>query len=130
MPERMFAPGFRVTRHDGLILAAGLAAVALLAPARGRLALIVAMAVGHFFLFCNVFRIRRLPELVWAAVFIVCGGLVQGEVLGWPVAVVAWEAVAAVLIGLEMRDPSYHGIGWRWINPGLPPWWRERNGGE
>jgi hypothetical protein len=31
--------------------------------------LAVAFVVGHFFLFCNVFRIGRKYELVWAALF-------------------------------------------------------------
>jgi hypothetical protein len=26
-----------------------------------------------------------------------------------------------------MWKPSYHGVGWQWINPGLPTWWESRN---
>jgi hypothetical protein len=28
-----------------------------------------------------------------------------------------------VLVVLEARKRSYHGVFWRWINPGLPAWW-------
>jgi hypothetical protein len=31
----------------------------------------VAFVMGHFFLFCNVFRIRRKYELIWAVLFAV-----------------------------------------------------------
>jgi hypothetical protein len=27
---------------------------------------------------------------------------------------------------VEMRKPSYHGVGWQRINPGLPAWWDAR----
>lgn len=31
--------------------------------------------VGHFFLFCNVVRLRRTYELVWAAAYVVATGV-------------------------------------------------------
>lgn len=31
----------------------------------------VVCVVGHFFLFCNVFRIARASELIWAGTFVV-----------------------------------------------------------
>ena len=40
----------------------------------GEHALIPALALGHFFLFCNVFRVRRSYELVWAGCFLVNAG--------------------------------------------------------
>jgi len=39
-------------------------------PALGTLALVAPYVLGHFFLFCNVYRISRTLELVWSAVFI------------------------------------------------------------
>lgn len=34
-----------------------------------------AMVVGHFFLFCNVFKVPRRLELAWAGVFVLNTGL-------------------------------------------------------
>jgi hypothetical protein len=45
------------------------------------------MVVGHFFLFCNVFKVPRRLELVWAGVLLVVTGfwLWAGRFDGWPV---------------------------------------------
>jgi hypothetical protein len=76
--------------------------------------------VGHFFLFCNVFRVSRAPELVWAGVFLaLAGSTIALGVPGWPATVAASLATTVVVVTLEMRKPSYHGIGWRRINPTL-----------
>jgi len=29
-----------------------------------------------------------------------------------------------VVVVVQMRKPSYHGLGWQWINPELPNWWK------
>lgn len=128
MNEREFAPGFRISWSDGAVLAAGAAAVAL---APRELALVAGVAVGHFFLFCNVFRIRRGPELLWAGVFVALAGatLAWGRP-GWAITVGSALALAAGLIAREMRYAGYHGVGWRRVNPGLPEWWRARQGGR
>ena len=38
--------------------------------------------------------------------------------------------LAVVLIAREMKRPSYHGVGWRNINPDLPKWWKSRVNGK
>ena len=124
MNPATFAPGFHVSLLDGAILILGVV-VAIVCPSD--LAIIGGMAVGHFFLFCNVFRIRRKPELIWASTFVVLAtGTLTLRVPGWPVTIGLLLGWAAILIALEMRDPSYHGIGWRLVNPKLPAWWRAR----
>lgn len=35
------------------------------------LGFIVAFVVGHFFVFCNIFRVARPLELAWSGVFVV-----------------------------------------------------------
>ena len=124
--DSAFQPGFRFSRFDGLILVAGgsiAAGTALWLPLAGA---VVAFVLGHFFLFCNVFRIARIPELIWATVFF---GLATAAMCStdpvrmWAIAFGASIALAAVLIALETRKPSYHGIGWRRFNPGLKDWW-------
>ncbi|CAK0748261.1 hypothetical protein CCP3SC1_1760005 [Gammaproteobacteria bacterium] len=32
--------------------------------------LLIGLVLGHFFLFCNVFRVTRQTELIWAGAFI------------------------------------------------------------
>jgi hypothetical protein len=89
--------------------------------------MIVGMVVGHFFLFCNVFRISRMPELVWAAVFTVLTmGTLAVNFPGWTGTVSLSVLLAVLLIFQEMKRSSYHGVAWRRINPGLPAWWRSR----
>ena len=90
-------------------------------------AVITGFAVGHFFLFCNVFRIERKPELHWAGLFV---SLTTLNVLigfpGWPATLGISLGASAGLILMEMRKANYHGIGWKRINPDLPKWWSEQ----
>lgn len=119
-----FEPGFRVSFTDVCaIAAAAVAACALLRPFP-TVSLIIFVATFHFFLFCNVFRIRRRPELIWTAVFLLLSAAtIRLGAPGWPATIAASVAVAAGLIAWETRHPSYHGIGWARLNPGLKEWW-------
>lgn len=107
----MSKPGFRFSVVDGLFLALCAAGILLLRESMGTFVWIIAAAAGHFFLFCNVFRVRRSYELAWSAVFL-------ANVLGWAWAGrFTWTAVLAVqipvtvlVIALEIRSPRYHGI--------------------
>ena len=124
MPEpHRFAPGFRISPVDVAFLLAGLATAAL---ARKEIAIPAAIAVGHFFLFCNVFRIPRRPELVWAATYV---GLVSCTIAfgrpGWALSTALAVSLAAFLIFRATRRPDYHGVGWKSLNPNLPDWWRK-----
>jgi hypothetical protein len=119
-----FSPGFRLSLVDAAILAAG-ASTAMFAPRP--LSIVVGTVVGHFFLFCNVFRMSRKPELVWATTFVLLAAATIAQSLpGWPWTVGISVAMAGMLIALEMRKPSYHGVGWQTVNPRLPQWWAAR----
>ena len=79
----------------------------------GDIAWLFPIVLGHFFLFCNIFRIPRKPELVWAGAFLVFAAgclIVDTSILHalWLVLPVA----ASVLI-YSIRLPTYHGIGSR-----------------
>jgi hypothetical protein len=71
---------------------------------------LIVFAVGHFFLFCNVIRMRRNYELIWAALFLV-NFAVLGVGFGAP-----WSALLVqfpftlVLVFLEVRSPRYRGV--------------------
>ncbi|MDR3459224.1 MAG: hypothetical protein P4N60_17475 [Verrucomicrobiae bacterium] len=78
------------------------------------------IAAGHFFLFCNVFRIIRRREFIWAGLFILNIGLWLwfGE-LTWLRILACQLPVTAVLIFADMRAPGYHGIFANRLNPKL-----------
>jgi len=103
--------GFRFSIWDGLLLLMGLGLTIGLFAIDFPLWWIVPMAVGHFFLFCNVFLVWRRWELIWAVVFLGNVGihLVTGN-FGW-LSPFLWQmpwTVAA--IALQIRSPWYHGI--------------------
>lgn len=112
---------------DGLVLVAGAMGAWRAASEVWWAGLIVGMAVGHFFLFCNVFRISRIPELIWAGAFVALTvATVTSGFPGWIATITASLLLAAILIIRETKAPSYHGIGWRILNPRLPEWWNAR----
>jgi len=124
--HRDFAPGFRLSALDVIILNVGMVVVFALATIVGWGALVVGFVLGHFFLFCNVVRMSRALELTWAAVFAALAAATLAlDAPGWPVTLSVSLIATAALVGLEMRKPSYHGAGWKRINPGLPAWWKE-----
>ena len=131
MAVKTFSPGFRIDLIDTIVLIAGVVGAVLGSRVEWWIGLIVAFAVGHFFLFCNVFRLARPGELAWAAVFV---GLSAGTILtgqpGWPVTIGVTLTTTVVVIAWMMRKPSYHGIAWRRLNPKLPEWWdAQQHGG-
>ncbi len=124
-----FRPGFRFSVFDALILATGALGARLAWSRAGWLAFVIAFVVGHFFLFCNVFRIARDLELIWAAVFIVLTRFtVTTGQPSWTTTAALSLAATTVLVCIELRKPSYHGAGWTRINPNLRQWWDENVG--
>ena len=75
------------------------------------------IVVLHFLLFCNVFRIDRKLELIWAGTLLV-NALVWSlaDNFGWRAILVTQLPLTILLIGIELRSPRYHGIAARWIN--------------
>jgi hypothetical protein len=111
----------RLSSADALILVAASAIAWWMHRAGNDMWWMVAAVVGHFFLFCNVFRIRRSLELGWAAVFVAnVGWWLSRDCTGWLPAMQYQAPVTVVVILIEMFSPSYHGIGARCINRRLP----------
>lgn len=118
--------GFRLSAVDVAFIAASAAAVVLLRERLGTWVWSIPVAVGHFFLFCNVFRVRRSYELTWVAVFFCnAAGWVAADRFSWGslLAVQAPFTIAAFV--LEMRSRRYHGIFARRLNPHLDEWINE-----
>lgn len=112
--------GFRLSFVDALVLVTGAVLSGWLAEMDFPLWWIVPAAVGHFFLFCNVFLVWRRWELLWAAAFIfnVAGHFSLETYTATPV--LLWQAPATILvIVFQIRSPWYHGIFARQINPRL-----------
>jgi hypothetical protein len=124
MLKQTFSPGFRLSALDVLILIAGMVAAGVVSMAVWWWGFVIAFVVGHFFLFCNVVRLARPLELLWSGIFVMLAvATVTMDIPGWPLTAGLSLIVTAVLVVVEMRGPSYHGVGWQWINPGLPAWW-------
>ena len=125
MAMQKFQPGFRLSSLDIVILIVGGVASACATTVDRGLGVAIAFVILHFFLFCNVLRMSRPFELLWAGLFAGLAGMViTRNLLSWPVAY-SISTGATVILGLiETHRPSYHGVGWRKLNPRLPEWWR------
>lgn len=123
-----FQPGFRISTLDVLILAVGAIASAVMWTQVWWAGFVIAYVVGHFFLFCNVFRVARPLELTWGGIFVLlAASTIAFDRPTWPVTIISSLAVTVIVIGLEMRKPSYHGALWSILNPGLLQWWEQRH---
>ena len=121
-----FEPGFRASFTDLCAIATAVVTAAVLFRTFRTASVIILVTTFHFFLFCNVFRIRRRPEMIWAAVFFLLSvSTIRLGVPGWPATIAVALSVAGGLIAWETRHPSYHGVGWKRFNPGLEAWWNE-----
>jgi hypothetical protein len=119
-----FRPGFRISEIDVGILILGILGSYIMARIEEPLGILVVFTVAHFFLFCNVVRMDRPLELIWAALFVLLAASTM--IIGVP----AWSntftimlTVTAFLVFMQVRRPSYHGVFWRQLNPGLEQWW-------
>ncbi len=104
--------GFRLSPLDLVFLAVGVLAVVLTRGLPDDPSTLIAIVVGHFFLFCNVVRLRRAFELAWAAVFMTLA------VIGWGVGIPGWvqplvfvAPYTVLLVVLEIRSGRYRGAG-------------------
>ena len=104
--------GFRLSGTDVVVIAVCGIATWRLLPEIGTYAWFFPITLGHFFLFCNVFRIRRKYELIWA-VFFLCNVAVWpfavGDINPWGV-LLCQTPITIGLIAMECFSPRYHGI--------------------
>lgn len=105
--------GFRLSATDVLVLLLCALITWVLWPVAGSPALVLPLALGHFFLFCNVFRVGRRTEMTWAALLVI-------NTVAWHLAdalslsrifLTQTPATAiAVLWAVSRKD--YHGLGY------------------
>jgi hypothetical protein len=124
-----FQPGFRLSEMDVGILMLGVCAAVLLARLDERLGLASLFVLAHFFLFCNVLRMSRPLELIWAVLFVLlAGSTFTFDLPSWNYTLIAILLVTLILAIVQILQPSYHGVLWRKINPNLKQWWDAREG--
>jgi len=130
LPKTKTAPpartcGFQFSWPDaGVVLVCGIVTV-LLWPYLGQMSLLFPIALGHFFLFCNVFRIFRKYEYVWAAVFVL--NFSMWLLLGcfsWGLVMVVQTPFTLTLIIFQMRSRWYYGVYARIINKSIETYLR------
>lgn len=103
--------GFRFSIVDAAVL---------LVTAIGTPWLVPAFVVLHFFLFCNVFRIRRAPELIWGLCFVLLAGLLAVAGRFDPsILMICQLPLTVILIAKDIRHPNYHGVFADRLNPRL-----------
>jgi hypothetical protein len=109
--QHMRTWGFRFSPTDAAVLVLFGAAVAILHRFGSSLSWIVTIVAGHFFLFCNVFRVMRRRELIWAAAFVVNVGLwLSLGRLDWPNVLACQLPISTGIIAWELKASRYHGI--------------------
>ena len=126
-----FEPGFRLSLLDTLVLLAASGLIGLVFLVDRTLSAAIAVVVLHFFLFCNVFRMSRSLELIWAAAFVLLAIMsLKFNFLAVGNAGVICLSLSCFLVVLQMRKPSYHGIFWQKINPNLNVWFGHTTSGQ
>ena len=125
MPPESRRPGFRLSPTDLVVVLLGIAAAAYGWKTAWWAGTTIFFVVGHFFLFCNVFRIPRKPELIWAGGFVMLvtvNLLTELQFPGWIATFTASLALSSFLIIRQLFLPGYHGVGWKRLNPKLIGW--------
>ena len=84
------------------------------------MSILILFVVGHFFLFCNIFRVRRGPELIWTGFFLANSTfwlvLLEENIIGLLVTTLIFTII---IIANELCLPCYHGIFAKNINKSL-----------
>ena len=103
--------GFRFSPTDAVALLLFGAAVAVLHRFGSSLSWLVAIVAIHFFMFCDIFRVVRRRELIWAAAFVVNVGfwIVLGR-LDWTNVLACQLPISTGVIAWELKVARYHGV--------------------
>jgi hypothetical protein len=114
--------GFRLSRTDLAVIAGSIAGGIALWQFDPWMGAMLLITIGHFFLFCNIIRMRRSFELFWAATFVAnTATLIAFSHLDWKMNLALQTPFTIILVGMEMVTERYHGIGWQLINRDYTP---------
>lgn len=103
--------GFRFSATDLAAIFVCVATTWGLRSTLGDFVWLLPITLGHFFLFCNVFRIWRRYELIWAVIFVVnvCVWFAINR-FSWATVLLTQAPVTLTAIACEIRSDRYHGI--------------------
>lgn len=108
--------GFRFSSMDACIFAGGLITTAALWFVIGPFALMVPYLLGHFFLFCNTFRVGGERSLIWVGTFL-------ANFYFWPqtqsimIHLTVQAIITLAIIAQCVLGKNYHGFACTLINP-------------
>jgi hypothetical protein len=112
--------GFRLSWLDAVILIGGAALSWWLQSQSFPLWWVVPAALGHFFLFCNVFLVWRRLELLWAVLYVInVGAHLAFGTLDWLSPMLFQLPVTVLVITWQVRSPWYLGVFAERLNPHL-----------
>ena len=112
--------GFRFSVVDAVALAAFGGFAILMFKAGSTLWWLLLIAAGHFFLFCNVFRVVRRLELIWAGLFVLNVAIWAWlERAYWLLILLCQMPATLAVIIATLKSARYHGILAKRLNPGL-----------
>ena len=113
--NKLYAPrcgrGFRLWWSDLLIFALTLPLAAYTWSAPLRPGVAIATVVAHYFLFCNITRMRGLYELIWALSYSALSvWLVGTGLLEWPDMTGVIAPLTIALTVIEVTSAEYRGV--------------------
>lgn len=108
--------GFRFSTMDMLIFSVGIFATIVLWNSWGPFALLVPYLLGHFFLFCNTFRVGGERTLIWVGTFL-ANACVWSRTANIEIPLIIQAVVTTMLIVQCVFGKNYHGIACAQINP-------------
>src|SRR5215212_4019622 len=115
--QRVRTWGFRFFTADAFTILLVIVAVAFLRRIEGPFWWLLLIVIGHFFLFCNLIRLRRRLELAWAIAFVLnCAAWAWFGNLDCRGVLALQLPVTVCVVAFEMRSGRYHGIFARRIN--------------
>ena len=106
--------GFRLSGLDVAVIVLAIVLTFGTRPWLAELSWLFVIVAGHFFLFCNVFRIHRWYELAWSGLFIInVSTWYVMDALNWLGVLLVQCPITLVLILMSFVQRDYHGVCWR-----------------
>lgn len=129
MSNRAFKPGFRLSVLDIAFILLGVAGACFFINSSPNFSVIILFVLVHFFLFCNIVRMSRASELIWAVVFVLlCLASLKLQWVPFYLVFLLSILVTSMLVASEVQKKSYHGVAWRRLNPNLQNWFESTEG--
>jgi hypothetical protein len=106
--------GFRLTKIDVGVIIVVIVLTAGTRPWLDSLVWLFVIVAGHFFLFCNLFRIQRVYELTWSGLFVInVSAWYVLDALDWWWVLAVQSPITALFITMSFMQRDYHGVLWR-----------------